>query len=220
MGIRLTTKHKPANSLSSGDVFVLDDDVAIGQLLKSILTIAGFKVTCFTDFTTFLSAVRSNPPACVILDVFISGKSGLDILDQLHMSNVRTPVFMMSGRSNIATAVDSMKKGARDFFEKPFSTDRIVSSIRNAIDEHPAYLTTRNGNNTAVAENKRFSDAILTARERVVLNQIIDGTSNKDIGEKLGISYRTVEFHRANLMAKLGARNTADLIRLTLGNGS
>ncbi len=168
----------------------------------------------------FLYAMRVNVPSCVILDVIMPGKSGLDILDQLRGSNVRTPVFMMSGRGNIAIAVDAMKKGARDFFEKPFANDQIISSVRKAIDGFEGGglhdQTHLNADNVGTPGRYASLSPALTFRECAVLDEIINGSSNKDVGAKLGISRRTVEFHRANVMAKLGAKNTADLIRMTI----
>lgn len=193
------------------DVYVVDDDPAVRDALSTILSMEGFGVTGFADGPSFVTAARHRRPACVILDVNMPGTSGLDVLRQLKASASTAPVFAISGQADIPMAVDAIRNGALDFFEKPFDAGRLVSRVREAIaqSEQPAAQPSRLASYFPGME-------LLTPRERDVLEQIAAGSSNKEAGRTLGISPRTVEVHRARIMEKLGARNAADLVRIVL----
>ena len=143
-------------------------------------------------------------------------RSGLDILKELNAEHYPAPIFIISGQGDIPMAVDAIKSGALDFFEKPFDADMVVSRVREAIDAQA-----RRAQNPGAGDN--FGDfpghGSLTPREREVLSQIAAGASNKEAGRHLGISPRTIEVHRARIMEKLGARNAADLVRIVLSPG-
>jgi two-component system, LuxR family, response regulator FixJ len=195
----------------SDEVFVVDDDPMVGELLQMTLSSDGFRATTFSDGESFIAVARRRVPACIILDVYMPGRSGLDILKDLDAHNYAAPIIVMSGKATIAIAVDAVKSGAFDIIEKPFSPDAIVARVRavtRAWTRHRAH-----GRNLA----KDFSGSeCLTSREADVLAEILGAASNKEAGHHLGISPRTVEVHRARIMAKLGARNTADLVRIAL----
>jgi FixJ family two-component response regulator len=175
------------------------------------LRIEGYAAQSFADAASFLVAFRSVSPACVILDLHLPGESGLEILRKLAAERVAAPILVISGVADIATAVEAMKYGALDFLEKPFSSDAIVERVRAAVR---VWRETRGGETDGLANFP--GRHLLTCREREVLSQVARGASNKEAGRRLGISPRTVEVHRARIMDKLGARNTADLIRIVL----
>ncbi|HEX3503423.1 MAG TPA: response regulator [Xanthobacteraceae bacterium] len=204
----------PIENPLKGEIFVVDDDAAIRDLLAVLFTRRGFKVVGFADGASLLATIRTQSPACILLDVHIPGKSGLDILRDLGARNHPAPVIMISGKGDIAIAVEAIKGGALDFIEKPFSGSDVVARVEEAI----AADTKRK----AVGRHEEKLHFYfpgrepLTAREQDVLGRIVEGATNKEAGQQLGISYRTIEIHRARIMEKLGARNAADLMRIVL----
>jgi len=198
---------------SRGEIFVVDDDPAVRDTLSIVLAAAGYRVICFADGAALLSVARSRTPACILLDVHIPGKSGLDILKELHGEDYPAPIFMISGQGDIAMAVSAIKSGAIDFIEKPFRGNEIVTRVREAIEAYARRQQETTSNVTSLHFPGREP---LTRREREVLQQFTAGASNKEAGRTLGISPRTIEDHRANIMKKLGARNAADLISIVM----
>jgi FixJ family two-component response regulator len=200
---------------SRGEIFVVDDDPAVRETLSMVLSAGGYEVICFADGAALLAVARSRTPSCILLDVHIPGKSGLDILKELHGEEYPAPIFMISGQGDIAMAVSSIKSGALDFIEKPFRGNELVARLNEAID---AYAR-RKSDNAAASKIQALhfpGREPLTRREREVLEQFTAGASNKEAGRQLGISPRTIEDHRANIMKKLGARNAADLVRIVM----
>lgn len=192
-----------------GDIFIVDDDTAVRDALRLVFELEGYRVSAYPDGASFLNAVKLRTPACVILDVHMPGRSGLDILSELG-AHYAAPVFMISGQGDIPMAVEAIKHGAHDFIEKPFDADTVVERVRDAIAARR-----RGGQRTGEAILGAFlGEEQLTPREREVLERIALGASNKEAGRQLGISPRTIEVHRARIMEKLGARNTADLVRI------
>ncbi len=201
----------------NGEVFVVDDDPAVRTALSTLFTRAGYRVKCFADGAALVAAAHVDRPLCIILDVHIPGKSGLDILKELNAQDCPVPIFMMSGQGDIAMAVEAIKNGALDFIEKPFRGSDVVSRVEAAIE---ARAQRGNGNGSGEPQHFHFPGReALSRREQDVLAQIVAGASNKEAGRKLGISPRTIEVHRAHLMQKIGARNAADLIRIVLSEG-
>jgi len=200
---------KPA---SRGEIFVVDDDPAVRDTLSLVLSAGGYQVICFADGAALLAVARSRTPACILLDVHIPGKSGLDILKELHGEDYPAPIFMISGQGDITMAVSAIKNGALDFIEKPFRGSEIVARLDEAIG---AYAR-RKAHSSNIAALHFPGREPLTRREREVLEQFTTGASNKEAGRSLGISPRTIEDHRANIMKKLGARNAADLVRIVM----
>lgn len=198
---------------ASKEIFVVDDDPSIRDALSVVLSLEGFSVTGFSEGGSFVAAARARTPACVILDVHMPGRSGLDILKELNAQHYEAPIFIISGQGDIPMAVDAIKHGALDFIEKPFDADTVVTRVREAISA----AGKRAENGAAVGAGGQFKGLeLLTPREREVLNQIAGGASNKEAGRDLGISPRTIEVHRARIMEKLGAKNAADLVRIVL----
>jgi FixJ family two-component response regulator len=205
------------NGLAGGEIFVVDDDPAVRDALAMVLTLEGYHVTSFAEGNTFIAAARARTPICVILDVHMPGRSGLDILKELNAQNYAAPIFVISGRGDIPMAVEAIKNGALDFIEKPFNAETVVTRVREAVG---AWKRRSAESGEGPIQLLQFpGHELLTPREREVLGQIAAGASNKEAGRLLGISPRTIEVHRARIMEKVGAKNAADLVRIVLSEG-
>src|ERR1700710_536767 len=155
--------------LSRGEIFVVDDDPAVRDTLSMVLTAGGYQVICFADGAGLLAVARSRAPSCILLDVNIPGKSGLDILKELHGEEYPAPIFMISGMGDIAMAVTAIKNGALDFIEKPFRGPDIVARVNEATG---AYARRQADSSAAKAISLHFPGGEpLTRREREVLEQ-------------------------------------------------
>jgi FixJ family two-component response regulator len=199
---------------SPGEIFVVDDDPAVRDLLAMLFSKVGYEVVCFADGDSLLATARTQSPACIVLDVHIPGKSGLDILKELAARRHPAPIIIISGKGDIAMAVDAIKHGALDFIEKPFRGRDVVERVREAIEADRKRKAA--GEEPATAHFYFPGREPLTAREQDVLSQLVTGSTNKQAGVQLGISYRTIEIHRARIMEKLGAKSAGDLIRIAL----
>jgi two-component system, LuxR family, response regulator FixJ len=199
---------------ASGEIFVVDDDAGVRDALSVVFTLEGYRVTSFSDGNAFLAAARARTPTCILLDVQMPGRSGLDILRDLNAPQYPAPIFIISGVGDIPMAVEAIRNGALDFIEKPFDSRTVVTRVREAVEAWN--LRTSQANDFATMQFPGHEQ--LTAREHDVLQQVAIGASNKEAGRALGISPRTVEVHRARIMEKLGARNAADLVRIVLGH--
>jgi FixJ family two-component response regulator len=178
----------------------------------------GFHATCFAEGAALLASAHLVIPACIILDVNIPGRSGLDILKQLNAEDYPAPIFVISGEGDIPMAVDAIRNGALDFIEKPFRASAMVARVKESIEawtQRQKDTTVSNMPSTGVLGREP-----LTRRERDVLTLIVGGASSKEAGRQLGISPRTVEFHRARIVEKFDAKNTADLIRIVMSRRS
>jgi FixJ family two-component response regulator len=197
------------NSVAHGEKLPVDREPAIREALCVVLSTGSYRVLCFPDRATLRAVSRSRSPSCIPLDVQLPRKSSVDITRGHHDNEAPQPGFMISGQGDIAMAVKAIKNGSLDFIEEPMRTREIVGWLDQAIG---AYAR-RHAKGSALHFSRRET---LTRREREVLAQFAGGASNKEAGRKLGISPRTVEDHRANIMKKLGARNAADLIRIVM----
>ncbi len=192
------------------DVVIVDDDAAVRDALSILLEMEGLKVKTYEHGDAFVVDARILKPGCVLMDVHMPGRSGLDILDAIGGSAYHAPVVMISGQSDVPMAVYAMKHGAFDFIEKPFDGPVVIRKVREALEQVP-----RGGAVTIHGRLPAFTGhETLTVREVDVLEHIVAGASNKEAGRLLGISPRTIEVHRARIMEKLKARNTAELVRL------
>jgi two-component system response regulator FixJ len=192
-------------------VHVIDDDAAIRDSLSFLLNAAGLEVRTYDSAGAFLSALSQADAGCIVTDVSMPEMSGVDLLRRLRDMNVDLPVIVITGHGDIQLAVEAMKLGARDFIEKPINDEVLLASIGSALDA---------GQKRAEedAEQAAFRQAIssLTDRERDVLEGLIAGKPNKIIAFDLGISARTVEIYRANVMTKMNAGSLAELVRMAL----
>jgi len=201
----------------SDQIFIVDDDAAVRETLRTVLSAAGYEVVCFADGPTLLASMPAETPACILLDVHIPGPSGLMVLKELRANEHPMPIFIISGAGDIPMAVEAIKNGALDFIQKPFRGSEVVAQVRGAIE---ASKHRRPAVASSDIRSVHFPGREpLTARERDVLEQIVAGASSKEAGRYLGISPRTIEIHRSRIMEKLGARNAADLIRIVLSQG-
>jgi len=196
---------------SAGEILVVDDDPAVREVLTALFTREGFQVTNFADGASLLATARVRTPVCIILDVNIPGRSGLDILKELNAQDYPAPIFIISGQGDIPMAVEAIKHGALDFIEKPFRGSSVISRVREAMEAQTRRAVDPNASKTSFLFPGREP---LTRREQDVLTQIVAGASSKEAGRHLGISPRTIEVHRARIMEKLGAKNAADLVRI------
>jgi two-component system, LuxR family, response regulator FixJ len=195
------------------DIYIVDDDPMVREALSEVFAQAGFRAVSFVDGVSFLTAARERVPACIILDVYMPGRSGLEVLQDLDAANYPAPIFIASGRGDIPTAVEAIKNGAFDFFEKREDATTLVGRVRDAIAARSQRR--HNGTGSELPQGFPGSD-LLTPREREVLALIAASATNKEAASRLGISQRTVEIHRAHIMHKLGAKNSVDLARKVL----
>jgi two-component system, LuxR family, response regulator FixJ len=192
------------------DIAVVDDDPAVRDSLAMLFQMEGFKVRTFSTGDEFVHATRYVKFDCVLLDVHMPSRSGLDVLEAIGGPHFPAPIIMISGQGDIPMAVSAIKAGAHDFVEKPFDGEAVIERVREAV-------RARDTARERPPKRRHFPGSdTLTAREMDVLDEIARGLSNKEAGRILGISPRTVEVHRARVMEKLGARNTADLMRIVL----
>ena len=191
-------------------VFVVDDDNFVRQQLTRLLAKAGWHVQTFASGAELLAGLASGQPGCLLLDVSMPGMSGLELQTELRTRGIQTPVVFLTGHGTIPMAVDALRAGAVTFLEKPFVSQAVVEAVTLALNHDRERRRTEES--CAVRSQQLGA---LTQREREVLEQVVNGLSNKEIARVLGISFRTVEYHRANLMAKLSADSVADLIRLS-----
>jgi len=192
-------------------VHVIDDDEASRQSLAFLLQAAELDVQTYASATVFLDLAPKLGWSCVITDVRMPGMSGIELLRRLKELDVNVPVIVITGHGDVPLAVEAMKFGAADFLEKPFDDDVLLSSVRSA-------LAHRDGEKRRHGERAEIEArlAVLSPRERDVLSGLVSGRANKQIAYDLGISPRTVEIYRANLMNKMQAGSLSELVRMAL----
>ena len=192
-------------------VHVIDDDEAIRQSLAFLLQAAKLEVKTYSTAMAFLDALPDSASGCVITDVRMPGMSGVDLLRRLKELKIGVPVIVITGHGDVALAVEAMKVGAVDFLEKPFDDDVLLASVQSA-------LKRQDGETKRHIERLEIEGrlASLSNRERDVLGGLVAGRANKQIAFDLGISPRTVEIYRANLMNKMKAGSLSDLVRMAL----
>jgi two-component system, LuxR family, response regulator FixJ len=195
----------------TGTVFIVDDDPGIRDSLEMLLRTAGYETQSFASATEFLASNMLNIVGCLIADVQMPEMDGVTLQQELKSRNSSLQVIVMTGHADIPIAVGAMKAGAVDFLEKPFDEPVLLGSVAKALDR-----ATAGGTHVREARNTAARLALLTERERQVLDLIVAGKANKVIAHELSISPRTVEIHRARVMEKMDAGNLADLVRKAL----
>jgi len=196
---------------SSPVVFVVDDDPAMRDSLRWLIESTGVRVETYADAQTFLAAIRSDVPGCLVLDVRMPGMSGLDLQAELAARGIALPTIVITGHAEVPMAVRAVKAGAIDFIEKPFSDQLLLDRVRQGIELDRQERESR-AQRTEVA--RRLGS--LTHREREVLDLVVAGKANKEIASALRLSPKTVEVHRAHVMEKMEASSVAELVRLAL----
>lgn len=193
-------------------IHIVDADPAICEALSVLFRLEGFQTVFSLEASHFSVSLERRRPDIVVLNLTVGGESGLGLLRRVKAMRTGTPVFMLADEPQVDAAVMAMKLGASDVITKPVDTEHLLTVIRDAL-RRDVHLGAMQGGRRPV-EVRGFSQ--LTPREREVLQLITNGQSNKEAGRELGISPRTIEVHRARVMEKLGARNTADLMRIVL----
>jgi FixJ family two-component response regulator len=188
-------------------VYIVDDDASVRDSLALMLGLAGFRTAFFADAEAFLAAWREDWSGCVVADLKLPGASGVELQAEMGRRGSRLPFIIITAHGDVPAARAAFRADAVDFLEKPFDHAQLRAAIQNAFSKENLRL-------------RRSADADrlgrLTAREREVLAAAAQGLHAKEIGRELGISARTVEVHKTRIMAKLGARNVAELVRLAL----
>lgn len=195
-------------------VHVVDDDEAMRDSMAFLLRAENFQVQTYADAADFLAALPQIKVGCVVTDVRMPGMSGIELLQRLRELKVSLPVIVISGHGDVPLAVEAMKTGALDFIEKPFDDDVFLRAVRLALSAQ-AVDSQRQAQQATI--NSRLES--LSNREREVLEGLVAGHPNKTIAYDLGISPRTVEIYRANVMEKMQARSLSDLVRMALVGG-
>ena len=199
---------------TEADAHVIDDDQAVRESIEFLLRSARLTVKTYETASAFLAVAPTIGSGCVITDVRMPGMSGIDLLRRLKEMGIGLPVIVITGHGDVPLAVEAMKFGAVDFLEKPFDDDVLLASVRSALDRSHA---------SAQLETERAEIsariATLTNREHEVLDGLIAGHPNKVIAFDLGISPRTVEIYRANVMTKMKAASLSELVRMALVTG-
>ena len=195
-------------------VYLVDDDEAIRHSASFMLRHAGFFVQTYSGGVDFLDTADLSRPASVLLDVRMPDMDGLTVLQKLKERGATVPVIVLTGHGDVKTAVDAMKLGASDFLEKPYEKQALLNALGQAFDQIEAGEATLDRQAKAVA---RLAD--LTPREREVLENLVQGLTNKGIADALGISTRTVEIHRANMMQKLQADSLSSALKIAFAAG-
>ncbi len=203
-----------ANTLIMGMstfIHIIDDDEAVRDSLAFLLRAAEMNVKTYPSAKAFLNELPGSASGCVITDVRMPDMSGIDLLRHLKTVHADVPVIVITGHGEIAIAVEAMKIGAADFLEKPVDDELLLASVRTALGQHDRAIE----RHAERAEIERRITA-LSGRERDVLGALVNGRMNKQIAFDLGISPRTVEIYRANLMNKMQATSLSDLVRMAL----
>ena len=194
------------------EIYLVEDDRDIREVLAALFENVGYTVTCFAETNSFLAEARKRTPHCVLLDIQLPGASGLDALSRIDIQRFKAPIIVLSAHCRTQIVVEAVKRGAFDFIEKPFAPDTIVERVQSSLE------TWRHDKEQFHASRRRSGgfpgEEFLTPREHDVLARIIEGDSSKEVALQLGISFRTVQVHRARIMDKLKARNTADLVNI------
>lgn len=206
-GTDATSKAMPQAPI----VYVVDDERGVTELIRRLLAASGVVVVPFHDATTFLAAYDPDRPGCLVLDLRLPDLSGIQIIERLRDLDATQPIVFISGYAEVAHAIQAMKLGVHDFLEKPFTNDAILAAIQSALTRDAA----------ARAERALMGDvaqlfARLSNRETQVMEMVVQGLPNRVIAENLELSPKTIEVHRANVMAKLKVDSLADLVKLAM----
>ena len=196
-----------------GTVYVVDDDEGVRDSLQWLLEGKDYRVRCYDSAETFLSRYDAREVACLIVDIRMAGMTGLELQDKLVERKSPLPIVFITGHGDVPMAVTTMKKGAMDFIQKPVQEEALSNLVERMLEQARAAFA---GHQQSASRDALL--AKLTTRETQVLERIVAGRLNKQIADDLGISIKTVEAHRANIMEKLNANTVADLLKIALGS--
>ena len=195
-------------------VFVVDDDVSVRESLDLLIKFAGWQSETFASAVDFLARPRTTTPSCLVLDVSLPDLDGLELQKLIASERTDMPIIFITGHGDVPMTVKAMKGGAVEFLTKPFDDEVLLSAIRHAIKRSAAVL-----DDQAETSALRSSYESLTPREREVMQLVVAGMLNKQIGLKLGISEVTVKAHRGKMMQKMKAGSVADLVKTAVRLG-
>jgi two-component system response regulator FixJ len=190
-------------------VYLVDDDEDVRRAVAFLLGTAGFAVRVYDSADGMMAAASLKEANCIVSDVRMPGMSGLDLLRALKERGVAVPVVIITGHADVTLAVEAMKAGAADFVDKPFDDESLIAAVKNALTQSP-------GESSAAAGPVLNRLANLSEREKQILDGLVAGMPNKTIAYDLGLSPRTVEVHRANVMRKMAASSLSELVRMSL----
>ncbi len=207
------SRPPPQTDRPPGDptVFIVDDEEAVAASLRWLIESVGLRVETFSTAGEFLTRYRTERAGCLVLDVRMPAMSGLELQERLNAQGVSLPIIFVTGHGGVQTAVRALKGGALDFIEKPFDDQRMLDLVHKAIA-----LDAENRRQSAAQADATARYALLSAREREVLDLLIEGQTNKSIARALGLSAKTVETYRANVMQKMAAPTVPHLVRQVL----
>jgi two-component system response regulator FixJ len=192
-------------------VFVVDDDQATRKSLRWLVETLGVPVQTFHSGASFLDSYDPEQPGCLVLDVMMSGMTGLELQKELNERQIEIPVIVLTGYGDVPTAVRALKNGAVEFLEKPFDGEILLDQVRHALE-----LDTARRRERDAGEVVRQRLSRLTPREREILELVVHGLSSKEIATRLDVSFKTVEAHRAKIMRKMEANGVAQLVRMVV----
>ena len=199
----------------NGTVYVVDDDEAVRDSLQWLLEGSNYLVRGFDSAEVFLARYDPREVACLLVDIRMDGMSGLELQDRLLERGSPLPIAFITGHGDVPMAVSTMKKGALDFIQKPFDEKALLSLVERMLENAEKTFAEHQ-----LAADREAMLAKLTSREAQLLERIVAGRLNKQIADDLGISIKTVEAHRANIMEKLNANTVADLLKIALGQNA
>jgi two-component system response regulator FixJ len=189
-------------------VALIDDDAAVLHSMRLLIESRDIPVACYESAEAFLEDMSVTKPSCIVADVRMPGMTGLELQRELKYRNSEAPLILISGHADVSMAVQALKEGAFDFFEKPYDGERLATSVWDAVQKGRRQ-SSEASERVDIAERLKA----LSPRQREVLEFVASGMSNKQIAAKLSISPRTVETYRAWVMERMGAQNVADLVR-------
>jgi FixJ family two-component response regulator len=192
------------------EVFLVDDDPGILKALARLLRAAGYKTKSFSSSEAFLEQHDPAVPGCAVLDIAMPDFNGLALQEKLIRSGIDLPIIFLTGHGNVPMTVRAMQAGAVDFLLKPLKGSELLKAVGRAVDRDQACRQTTEGRNDTLTRLD-----VLTRREREVLSHVIGGRLNKQIAADLGTVEKTIKVHRSRMMAKMGVRSVAELVRLT-----
>jgi two-component system CheB/CheR fusion protein len=213
--MREVNPHPAPGSPESPTIFVVDDDANIRAVIRSVLEVDGRTVEDFASCEAFLEAYRPGREACLLIDAYLPGMNGIELLQRLRDAGHHLPAIMITGNSDVPMAVQAMKAGAIDFIEKPVGHDELLACV-----EHAFELSRDSNKLSAWRENAATRLAGLTPRQRQIMAMVLAGHPSKIIAADLGINQRTVENHRASIMKRTGSKSLPELARLALAAAS
>ncbi len=195
-------------------VYIVDDDAAVRDSMAQLLGMHGYETRQFADAAGYLDEAEKLPKGCLLLDIRMPGMGGMELQEELKRRGRDEPIVFVTGHGDIGLAVKAMKAGATDFLQKPCDEEELVEAVKGALaGKRPSRPA------GDIDEKAAAALARLTEREREILGYVSKGLTSKAIAQRLGISVRTVDIHRANIMNKTGTRNVVELVRLALSGG-